>query len=140
MKCRWMSEKMDGVRGFWNGNNMLSRNGKDLDCPSWFVHRFITDLPTGMMLDGELWMGPGTSHETVMSVLSSINSDWSQLGYYIYDIPSESGRTYEERMEVMNCIKPCLPTHAHIVNNIRCNGKEHLLEYLQSILATRGEG
>ena len=31
-----MSEKLDGVRGYWTGSKMLSKNGHILKVPSFF--------------------------------------------------------------------------------------------------------
>ena len=50
---RWMSEKMDGVRAYWNGEKMISRQGTVIPCPLWF----ISALPTNISFDGELWDG-----------------------------------------------------------------------------------
>jgi len=50
---RWMFEKYDGVRGFWNPNTcaMYSRSGKRFSLPP-----HITDsMPNDMFLDGEMW-------------------------------------------------------------------------------------
>ena len=49
---RWMFEKYDGVRGFWNPQQQLffSRTGKTFDFP-----KFITDQMPHIFLDGELW-------------------------------------------------------------------------------------
>jgi DNA ligase-1 len=49
----WMSEKLDGVRCYWNGETFLSRNGKRYDVPAFFVE----GLPKTVSLDGELWVG-----------------------------------------------------------------------------------
>ena len=48
-----MSEKLDGVRAYWNGENFYSRNGLLFDAPAWFK----AGLPTDTHLDGELWCG-----------------------------------------------------------------------------------
>ena len=45
-----MSEKMDGVRCYWNGKNMYSRNG-NLFYPPDFFKDALPEFP----LDGELW-------------------------------------------------------------------------------------
>jgi DNA ligase-1 len=46
----WMSEKMDGVRAFWDGRRMYSKQGNE-----WWTPKFFTSgLPT-TPLDGELW-------------------------------------------------------------------------------------
>ena len=46
-----MSEKLDGVRCFWNGTTMYSRNGNKFYPPQWFKDQ----LPKDLALDGELW-------------------------------------------------------------------------------------
>ena len=51
----WVSEKLDGVRAYWNGSRLLSRNGNVFPAPDWFV----ADFPK-VPLDGELWGGRGT--------------------------------------------------------------------------------
>jgi hypothetical protein len=49
---RWMFEKYDGVRGFWNPHHhtFFSRTGK----PFLFPSHIISTMPH-IMLDGELW-------------------------------------------------------------------------------------
>ena len=49
----WISEKLDGVRAYWNGQNFYSRNGLLFDAPAWFK----VGLPKDTHLDGELWCG-----------------------------------------------------------------------------------
>lgn len=46
-----MSEKLDGVRCYWNGTTMFTRTGKRFFAPDWFVKL----LPSNLALDGELW-------------------------------------------------------------------------------------
>lgn len=46
-----MSEKLDGVRCYWNGKQMYSRNGNLFYPPKWFKEL----LPKNLALDGELW-------------------------------------------------------------------------------------
>ena len=46
--CRWISEKMDGVRAYWNGEKLLSRHDKKFECPDWFIE----GIPKGLKLDG----------------------------------------------------------------------------------------
>ena len=48
----WLSEKLDGVRAYWDGKQFLSRLGNRFHPPPWFVENF-PDHP----LDGELWGG-----------------------------------------------------------------------------------
>ena len=128
---------MDGVRAYWNGEQLISRQGKVISCledVKWFER-----LPTNVELDGELWMGHGTTHENIIKVLNTKSGDWSQIGYYIFDVPSNRG-TYEDRIAEMKALKSTLPLQVHVVENIRCSGEEHLMEYLDSVVAAEGEG
>jgi hypothetical protein len=51
-KCvnRWMSEKFDGVRLFWDGSAFYSRQGKIIEVPD-----FVKSQMPKIALDGELW-------------------------------------------------------------------------------------
>src|SRR5688572_4768271 len=115
-----MSEKMDGVRAYWDGSTFFSRHGNVISSPLWFT----STLPTHVTLDGELWMGHGSTHEAVQKAMHLKSGDsWRQIGYYVFDIPSSPG-VYEARMKEMEDLKPLL-AHIHIVENIRCTGKQH---------------
>jgi len=50
---RWVFEKYDGIRGFWNPlkKAMFSRSGNRFDLPQ----EIIDDMPSDLFLDGELW-------------------------------------------------------------------------------------
>jgi DNA ligase-1 len=48
----WLSEKLDGVRGYWTGTDFRSREGNAYHAPNWFT----AGLPP-VPLDGELWLG-----------------------------------------------------------------------------------
>jgi len=122
-----MSEKMDGVRAYWNGNELLSRTGLKFHSPLWFTKA----IPSDVTLDGELWLGPVTSFVDITKVLKAKDGNWSAVGYFIFDLPSSPG-TYEQRMLRMEELE--LPSHAHIVKNIQCKGAQHSQEYLSLLL------
>ena len=72
----WMSEKLDGVRAIWNGEDFRSRNDKIFHAPDWFKR----DLTLYSILDGELWIGRGKFQQTVGIVKSHLgNSDWKDV-------------------------------------------------------------
>ena len=48
-----MSEKLDGVRCYWDGEKMYTRNGNEFYPPDYFKDA----LPKDVCLDGELWTG-----------------------------------------------------------------------------------
>jgi DNA ligase 1 len=45
----WVSEKLDGVRGYWNGQQLSTRNGNILSPPPWFIKNW-----PNISMDGEL--------------------------------------------------------------------------------------
>jgi predicted DNA-binding WGR domain protein len=70
----WMSEKLDGVRAWWDGKQFLSRLGNVYHAPDWF----IAGLPA-VALDGELWLDRKAFQRTVSIVRRQDKSDhWRQ--------------------------------------------------------------
>lgn len=82
-----MSEKLDGVRGYWDGQQLWSKNGT-LFQPS---PAFVADLPP-FALEGELWGGRG-SFETTAAIVQRQDepAGWLQLRFGIFDVPQASG-------------------------------------------------
>jgi ATP-dependent DNA ligase len=63
IKRWWMSEKLDGVRGYWTGQKLISRSGDPFHVPKWFTKNFPSTP-----LDGELWLGRQQFSELVSIV------------------------------------------------------------------------
>jgi DNA ligase-1 len=93
----WMSEKLDGVRAYWDGKQFLSRQGNIYHAPDWFV----TGLPE-IPLDGELWLDRKKFQRTVSIVRRQDKSEsWKEILFLVFDAPS-SGGGFEERIEFVN--------------------------------------
>lgn len=71
----WISEKLDGVRCYWNGASFISRQGHAYDVPSFFVD----GLPNDVSLDGELWVGRKAFQECV-SIVRCLNNGKNDMG------------------------------------------------------------
>lgn len=93
----WVSEKLDGVRAYWDGKQLISRGGNVIAAPDWFV----ADFPK-KKLDGELWLGRNKFAETlsIVSKHQAIDAHWPQIRYYIFELPDAEG-TFTERIEAM---------------------------------------
>jgi DNA ligase-1 len=98
----------------------------------------VVGLPP-VALDGELWMGRESDSTVVLNTIKNVEEKWKQVGYYVFDIPSSSA-PYEQRMRELEALKPSLQSHVHIVEVIQCKGMEHLIGYLDSVVASNGEG
>ncbi len=129
----WMSEKLDGVRAYWNGSQLLSRLGNVYHAPDWF----IAGLPAHP-LDGELFMARKAFQKTVAIVRRQDKSDlWKQIKFLIFDMPAHGG-TFEERFAALQALSthPNATIHAHI----RCTSLTHLKDELARVEALQGEG
>jgi DNA ligase 1 len=82
-----VSEKLDGVRAFWDGQSLRFRSGRVIAAPGWF----ISALPK-TALDGELWLGRGRFDELSGMVRREVpvDADWRQVRYMIFDVPGGS--------------------------------------------------
>ena len=84
-----MSEKLDGVRAFWNTRQLLSRNGYAFTSPPDFTR----DFPP-FAVDGELYSGRG-QFEQISAAVRSSSGDWSKLKLHVFDVPQAQGNLYE---------------------------------------------
>ncbi|MDB5289300.1 MAG: dependent ligase-like protein [Phycisphaerales bacterium] len=89
----WMSEKLDGVRAFWDGKQFLSRQGNLFHAPDWFIEG-LPDSP----LDGELWIDRKKFQRTVSIVRRQDKTElWNEVRFLVFDAPSQAGG-FEERV------------------------------------------
>ncbi|RZL67522.1 MAG: DNA ligase [Variovorax sp.] len=84
----WVSEKYDGVRGYWDGKQLWTRGGERVVAPAWFTAPFP---PTPM--DGELWAGRDRFALAVSTVRSQtpIDTAWREMRFMVFDLPAQSG-------------------------------------------------
>jgi DNA ligase 1 len=129
----WLSEKLDGVRAYWNGKQFLSRLGNVYHAPDWF----LKGLPA-TALDGELFLDRKSFQKTIAIVRRQDKSDlWKSIRYLIFDAPAHGGK-FEERMESLRAL-PAL-AQAAVHPQARCAGKAHVVEELKRVEALGGEG
>jgi DNA ligase-1 len=132
----WMSEKLDGVRGYWDGSRFLSRAGNIFKAPDWFA----AGLPK-VPLDGELWMDRRKFSETSGIVRRQDRSDhWKQIRFLIFDAPAHPG-PFEDRLAfVTEVVTKEAPPHARALEHVRCEGVTHLRAELARVEGLGGEG
>jgi len=126
----WLvSEKLDGVRAIWDGSKFLSRNGREFPAPAWV----IAAMPSGVILDGELWLGRGRFQETVSAVR---RGDWSALRFMIFDAIRPGALL--DRIAFLGCLS--LPAFCEILPQQICTSEAHLDALENEILEAGGEG
>ena len=132
----WMSEKLDGVRAYWDGKQFLSRQGNIYYAPDWFIE----GLPA-LPLDGELWIDRKKFQRTVSIVRRQDKNDlWKEVRFLIFDAPAANGG-FEDRLAFL---KDALAKgHAKFAQEHvqeRCKNLDALRAELKRIEALGGEG
>ncbi len=96
----WISEKLDGVRAHWDGQQLRFRSGNLIHAPHWFV----AVLPT-QPLDGELWLGRGSFDRLsgIVRCTTPDDTEWRQVRYMIFELPEAEGN-FTERIEKMKTV------------------------------------
>lgn len=134
----WMSEKLDGVRAYWDGEKMISRLGNKFYAPERFLYHF---RHVKEPLDGELWMGRRMFQKTV-SLVRRMKDEWQDVYYLVFDAPKAKG-TFEERRARLQELFGLYFYSSDTVFQVAqtpCEGIKHLKEYLASIEKGGGEG
>ncbi len=132
----WMSEKLDGLRAFWDGKQFLSRQGNLFHAPDWFV----AGLPAEP-LDGELWIGRKQFQRTVSIVRRQDKSElWKEVRFLVFDAPGCDGG-FEARLEYLaEAIRAKRQPYAQLHEHQRCRGLSQIREELARVEALGGEG
>jgi DNA ligase-1 len=131
-----MSEKLDGVRAYFDGKQFLSRQGNIFHAPEWFLE----GLPA-TPLDGELWIDRKKFQRTVSIVRRQDKTElWKEVRYLVFDAPAASGG-FEDRLEfVRDALERCASPFIHPHEHQLCRDTEHLRGELRRVEALGGEG
>ncbi|HMG24006.1 MAG TPA: hypothetical protein VK607_21875, partial [Kofleriaceae bacterium] len=118
----WMSEKLDGVRAYWDGEAFLSRLGNRFVAPDWFV----ADLPADT-LDGELWVDRKRFQKTISIVRSGdAGPAWREVSYVVFDAPCALGGFEDRLAHARNVLGRAGAPHLRSHDHVRCDGVDHL--------------
>jgi DNA ligase-1 len=132
----WMSEKYDGIRGYWDGARMWTRQGEPIAVPE-ALRVALPDFP----LDGELWMGRGRFEATASVVRDAApGPEWEAVRYMVFDAPGVAA-PFEARVAAVDAWLREHPS-ARVVSvaQVRCRGRAHLEAFLRDTERQGGEG
>ncbi|HEY5809079.1 MAG TPA: DNA ligase [Povalibacter sp.] len=133
----WVSEKYDGIRAFWNGSALVTRNGNHIHAPAWFV----ADWPA-VPLDGELWIAHG-QFEAVTAVVRDVAPDdeaWRRVRFMVFDLPSHAGAFNERLTALRSLVSTLSVTWVHAVAQWHVSDEPALMQKLAEIRVAGGEG
>ena len=133
----WVSEKLDGVRAYWDGERLLSRKGNRINAPPWFVEHYPR-----VPLDGELWMGRGAFERLSGAVRRQVPDDaqWRGIRFMVFDLPSSPG-TFDRRLQrLREMFETIASPYLALVEQFRVADRAELMETLDRVVAGGGEG
>lgn len=133
----WVSEKYDGVRGYWDGRQLWTRGGEPIAAPAWFTAGW-----PATPLDGELWAGRGGFARAAGTVRQqvAVEADWRQLRYLVFDLPAHPG-TFDERLVALEAAVAAISQPwVQAVVQFRVASEGELRRRLAAVVADGGEG
>jgi DNA ligase-1 len=137
----FISEKLDGIRGFWNGKNLLTRRGNIIHAPLWFIKNW-----PNTHVDGELWSNRG-EFEKISSCIMKRQlhatqnlSCWHKIQFMIFDLPKNLG-TFNQRIQKMNnLVKITDSAYFRAIKQEKVNSIALLNQQLSTVVNLGGEG
>ena len=127
-----MSEKLDGVRAYWDGKHLISRGGRIIHSPKWFTK----DYPP-FAIDGELWTKRGDFNHISSIVRDKRPSkEWNKITHNIFEVPNAKGNLFER----LKKLKPYESNIIRIIPQIPVKSKKDMQKFLRLVESKGGEG
>jgi DNA ligase-1 len=133
----WVSEKYDGVRGYWDGRTLRTRGGETVAAPAWFT----AGWPATAM-DGELWAGRGRFAHAQSTTRQQQGDDaaWREMRFMVFDLPRHAG-SFDERIPALNALVASIgQPWVQAVPQTRVASDAALQALLQRTVRAGGEG
>lgn len=133
----WVSEKYDGIRGYWTGDKILTRKGNIIHAPSWFTNNWSTTP-----MDGELWIKRNSFEKTMSCVLKKkidLNC-WQNVTFMVFDLPT-SANTFTERINAMKLlIQEANSKYLAMIPQKKVASLSKMYSLLEEVTQLQGEG
>jgi DNA ligase-1 len=132
-----ISEKIDGVRAFWDGRILRTRHGNTINAPAWFVEHF-----PGQPLDGELWIGRGQFDRLSATVRKQTPDEagWREVRYLVFELPQAPGTFRERANELHNVVAKAGILWLQDVEQFELGNRKALTRKLDEVVKVGGEG
>ena len=133
----WVSEKYDGVRGYWDGRALWTRGGVRVAAPAWFTAGW-----PAVAMDGELWAGHGQFARAVSTVRQQTTDDsaWRWLRFMVFDLPTQGG-SFSERIPALHgVVNQIDQPWVQAVTQFKVAGHQALQALLAKTVKNGGEG
>ena len=132
-----VSEKLDGVRAYWDGKHLRFRSGRVIQAPTWV----IAPLPAHP-LDGELWMGRRSFERLSAAVRRDVpvDDEWKAIVYHLYELPDGEG-SFSARIDTLKSITARIAVPwLQVLPQERVSDAAALKKRLAAVTRAGGEG
>jgi len=131
-----MSEKLDGIRGFWDGKQLLTRGGKKIMAPDWFIKNYPP-----FAIDGELWTRRA-DFEEISSIVRRKSPDkrWHKITHQIFEVPEQQGGLLGRLAVLRDYLKTQVGSPIKIIKQYPINRQQQVKQFLQDVVRQSGEG
>jgi DNA ligase-1 len=137
----FMSEKIDGMRAYFDGKQFWSKNGNKINVPDSFI-KFFPNFP----LDCELWGGYDRIDETNFELKQacrkkgSYKMHWENYILSVFDAPHVQGSYDKRHAYLVDNFSQYCNSSIHLLPMEICRGKDHLQQRLEEVVKKGGEG
>ncbi len=132
-----ISEKLDGVRGRFDGEKLISRQGNIIKAPKWFTQDFPKTI-----LDGELWIGRQKFEEVsqIISKENATDADWQKVRFMVFDLPADA-EVFEIRYQKLReLVEKSNSPYLQIIEQNEISDAKFLKKLLHEVVKNGGEG
>ena len=133
----WVSEKLDGVRGYWNGKQLLTRKGNIINAPAWFTQNWPKQA-----IDGELWIAR-QQFEQVSAIVrqhKAADTKWKKVRFMIFDLPTHKGDFSTRIQNMQLLVQQVNSPYFHNIAQKKFISTQALFTHLDHIVDQGGEG
>lgn len=137
IKQYWISEKLDGIRGYWTGSKLFTRQGHLINTPQNFTKNWPNES-----LEGELWIDRNRFEQVSGIVRRKVvkTDDWQEIRFMVFDLPNNK-KNFTERLQVMaSLVAKSNSTTIAMIEQKKVNSTNELKILLNQIVNAQGEG
>ncbi|NMP31867.1 DNA ligase [Thalassotalea sp. M1531] len=133
----WVSEKLDGVRGYWDGSQMYTRRGHRINLPTFFTKNWPNKA-----LEGELWINRGQFEQiaAIANKMQAKDYEWQKVKFMLFDIPTHKGNFSERITSMRNIVLNANNRHLQMIEQYRVTDNAQLGKWLEITTSAGGEG
>jgi len=133
----FVSEKLDGIRGHWNGKQLLTRSGHIINAPTFFTLGWPEEP-----LDGELWFQRQAFEETLSIITkhSHNNTQWQKIRFMVFDLPNYQGMFSQRVTKMEQMANRNHSAYLAFIKQFKVDSNAHLQEVFNSVIHRGGEG